>query len=353
MSLLWMEYEDEFQNLAETSFACEKAAKPEYFSRLDKRAHKIVYRDTRYNIDFLYTAFVLDDEKIMGDYARWLLRLMHPILKYTSVTQTAEYVTEHFDSIREAIREVVPQEKQARLMELMDCAQAAVWDEAEHFGADHKKKSAYEAEISQYMQSLLEKDSRNAMYLVQEFQKKGIPLDDIFAEIIAESMRRVGELWHTAQITVDTEHYCTSVTQMAMAQLYPSLFMQERRGKTMLCACPGTELHEMGARMVADIFENNGWDTIYLGAAVPAEYLLASIRENHPDLVALSVTMPQHLLDCRDIVEQIRKEFPDVKIAVGGGAFRSTHEIWKQWPIDIYTEDARELVERANEEYAQ
>lgn len=56
MSLLWMEYEDEFQNLAETSFACEKAAKPEYFSRLDKRAHKIVYRDTRYNIDFLYTA---------------------------------------------------------------------------------------------------------------------------------------------------------------------------------------------------------------------------------------------------------------------------------------------------------
>lgn len=37
-----------------------------------QRVHKIVYRDTRYNIDFLYTAFVLDEEKIMGDYARML-----------------------------------------------------------------------------------------------------------------------------------------------------------------------------------------------------------------------------------------------------------------------------------------
>ena len=35
--------------------------------------------------------------------------------------------------------------------------------------------------------------------------------------------------------------------------------------------------------------------------------------------------------------------------AVGGGAFKSTKEIWKKWPVDIYTEDARELVLRANE----
>lgn len=59
----------------------------------------------------------------------------------------------------------------------------------------------------------------------------------------------------TAKITVDAEHYCTSVTQMAMAQMYPVLFANERKNKTLLCACPGTELYEMGARMVADLFE--------------------------------------------------------------------------------------------------
>lgn len=135
-------------------------------------------------------------------------------------------------------------------------------------------------------------------------------------------MRRVGELWRTAQITVDAEHYCTSVTQMAITQMYPLLFSSERRNRTLLCACPGTELHEMGARMVADIFENDGWDSIYLGAAVPEDAML----------------------------EAIRREFPESRIAVGGKAFQSTHQIWKQWPIDFYVEDARELLQNVNTE---
>lgn len=78
----------------------------------------------------------------------------------------------------------------------------------------------------------------------QSFAERGIPLSDVYVELLAESMRRIGELWHTGQITVDTEHYCTSVTQMAMAQLYPMLFEKEQKNKTLLCACPGTELHE-------------------------------------------------------------------------------------------------------------
>ena len=37
-----------------------------------------------------------------------------------------------------------------------------------------------------------------------------------------------------------------------------------------------------------------------------------------------------------------------MKIAVGGKAFKSTHNIWKQWPVDVYTNDARELPAYAN-----
>lgn len=54
--------------------------------------------------------------------------------------------------------------------------------------------------------------------MIQQFISQGIPINDICVEILAESMRQIGEMWHTAKITVDTEHYCTSVTQMAMPQ---------------------------------------------------------------------------------------------------------------------------------------
>ena len=63
--------------------------------------------------------------------------------------------------------------------------------------------------------------------------------------------------------------------------MYPLLFSQERKDRTILCACPGTELHEMGSRMVADLFENNGWDSIYLGAAVPEDALLVGMILGH------------------------------------------------------------------------
>lgn len=350
MSLLWMEYENEFEHLVEASYERESHAKEEYFRSISERARKIIYRDTRYNIDYLYTAFVLGEEKVMNNYAIWLYELMVGIHKsWATPEQMREYVIFHLDAIKQTIPEVVSAEKQEKLQALISGAQQCIREYVRDESPRIKKDSLYEAEIEEYMGCLFKRDSRHAIQLVRQFKENGIPLDDIYVEILSESMRRVGEMWHTAEITVDTEHYCTSVTQTAMAQMYDSLFDVELTDKKILCVCPGMELHEMGARIVADLFENHGWDSIFLGAAVPVDYILESVRENQPDLVTLSVSMPQHLMDCEKAIRTIREEFPQIKIAVGGKAFESTNEIWKKWPVDIYSKDARELLTRANE----
>lgn len=347
MSLLWMEYEAEFEHLAEASYAMERHDKEAYFKSLSERARKIIYRDTRYNIDYLYTAYVLGDKKIMTTYAVWLYELMAGVLKgrFTK-EQTREYVISHLEAVKKAIPDAVSREKQQKLQRFIEEAQQSI---REYVPAEEKKESRYEKEVEEYLDCLLQKNSRRAIGLVRRYAEQGINLDDIYVEILSESMRRVGELWHAAEITVDTEHFCTSVTQMAMAQMYDRLFDGERKSRRVLSVCPGTELHEMGARMVSDLFENHGWDTIFLGAAVPVDSILDSVRENHPDLVTLSVSMPQHLMECERVVRAIRNQFPEIKIAVGGKAFESTDDIWKKWPVDIYSKDARELLARANE----
>lgn len=347
MSLLWMEYEAEFEHLVEASYARESHDKEEYFRSLSERTRKIIYRDTRYNIDYLYTAYVLNDEKIMNTYAVWLYELMAGIHKNRFTREeTKEYVIFHLDAIRRTIPEVVSPEKQQKLEHLISDAQQCIREYAPK--EERKKESRFEPEIETYMGFLLKKDTKSAVAFIRDLADQGMELDDIYVEILSESMKRVGELWHTAEITVDTEHYCTSVTQMAMAQMYDKLFDGERKNKTILSVCPGMELHEMGARMVADLFENHGWDSIFLGAAVPVDYILESVRENHPDLVTLSVSMPQHLMDCETAVREIKNEFPDIKIAVGGKAFESTDHIWEKWPVDIFSRDARELLAKAD-----
>ena len=357
MSLLWMEYEKEFQDLTDSAFLHEQKENADYFAGLNKRVHKIIYRDTRYNVDFLYTSYVLGEDKIIEDYAAWLYQLLASIFKNRTSSETKDYVIAHFDKIKKGILDTIEQEKQVELLRLLELAVESVKKETLSKGEEELEKTAgashYEDEIHQYLDSLFQKNTRNSLYLIQQFINQGIPLNDIYVEILSESMRRIGEMWHTARITVDTEHYCTSVTQMAMTQMYPMLFSRKRKNKTILCACPGMELHEMGARMVADLFENEGWDSIYLGAAVPEDALLDAIRTNAPDLVALSVTMPQYLITCKEVVDVIRAEFPDLRIAVGGKAFNSTHQIWKKWPVDIYTNDARELLHYAEQEFCE
>lgn len=126
MSLLWMEHEPEFLHLVDTAFDHCQKEQAAYFDALPKHVQRIIYRDTRYNIDFLYTAYVLNDDKIMKDYASWLLRLMKSVLKDNLPEKTEDYVFRHFEHIRQAISEVIPAEKQAALFALIDCAQAGI-----------------------------------------------------------------------------------------------------------------------------------------------------------------------------------------------------------------------------------
>jgi methanogenic corrinoid protein MtbC1 len=98
-------------------------------------------------------------------------------------------------------------------------------------------------------------------------------------------MYQVGELWQRNKITVAQEHYCTAATQMIMAQLYPVLFDRPQNGKRVVVSCVGNELHEMGARMLSDLFTYEGWDSIFLGAAVPKESLLQTLQSEQPCIV--------------------------------------------------------------------
>ena len=347
MSLMMMDQEPEFLNLTNEIFTRQLENNQGLSASLDGWARKKMYQDVRYNVDFLYTALYLEDEGIFSRYARWLYQLLCPLMEYFTRERVCAIMVEHYELIRSCLENAVAKETRPKLHRLLDAAIQATREECAHGRPGRPEKGRYEQEIGQYLDSLLRSDTKGAMALVAEYINAGLPLGDICVDIIAEAMRRVGDLWHGHRISVDMEHYCTSVTQMALSQLYPLIFGQKRRGKRVLVACVGSELHEIGARMVADLFEVHGWDSIYLGAAVPVEAIKLAVGEHRPDLVALSVTMPQHLPHCREAVKQLREQDPGIKIAVGGNAFSGT-EIWAGWDV-VYTADARKLVQWAED----
>jgi MerR family transcriptional regulator, light-induced transcriptional regulator len=195
-----------------------------------------------------------------------------------------------------------------------------------------------------YLNYLLDTKTNAAIQYIKTVRESGIDIADIYVDILQPVMIEIGEMWHRREITIDQEHYMTSTTQVVIAQFYQEIFSQERNKKKILTAAIGGELHEMGIRMVSDLFEYHGWDSIYLGGGTPKKAIMDAIFRHQPDLAAFSVTMPQHLLECKEIVEELKEVYPKIKIAVGGRAFQMTDRIWEKWPVDIYLKDAKALI---------
>lgn len=123
------------------TFARESHEKEEYFRSISERARKIIYRDTRYNIDYLYTAYVLGEEKVMNTYAVWLYELMVGIHKERFTReQTREYVIFHLETIKKTISDVVSSEKHQKLQQLISDAQQCIreYEPAEEGKKDYK-----------------------------------------------------------------------------------------------------------------------------------------------------------------------------------------------------------------------
>lgn len=348
MGLLLTDQTPEFGRLIDEIYTRQLEEDREVSKKLDARARQKMYQDVKYNVDFLYTSMCLEDDSIFTKYAIWVYQLLSHLMTYCTREELRDSMIVHYELMRTVIEHTISEEKKPKLHRMLDCAIKATKEECADNSEGRADSGVYAQEIKQYMDCLLHADSKGAMRLAAGYVKDGIPLSDLCVDIIAEAMRQVGDLWHRHIISVDMEHYCTSITQMALSQFYPLIFSQERKGKSIVVACVGSELHEMGARMVADLFEYDGWDSIYLGAAVPVEALETAVSEHGTCMAALSVTMPQHLPLCREAVRRLRHRYPDMKIAVGGNAFADT-EIWKDWGADICTKDARELVQWADE----
>jgi len=201
---------------------------------------------------------------------------------------------------------------------------------------------------ARYLERLLAYDRDGAVALVGAALEEGTSLPELYLEVIQRVQHEIGRLWQLNRITVAQEHYCTAVSQLVLAQLYPRM-MHGTGGPRMVSTCASEELHELGPRMIADFLEMDGWDTTYLGASAPADGVLHVLRERRASLLAISVTMSSHLHDMLFLIERVRAA-PDlrhIKILVGGRPFPAGSTLWRRLGADGCAHDAQDAVRQA------
>jgi len=291
--------------------------------------------DTENHLRSLSEAIRGGSEQLFVDYIEWARTFL------SSRHVSHQLLTEQLALLQRFLRDDLPED-----ISTIDTFMRAALDRLAAPEAELATEIEPETLAERYLERLLAYDRNGALSLIHGAFVSGTSIRELYIDIVQRVQREIGRLWQLNQLSVAQEHYCTAVSQLALAQLYPYLMHAPGLGPRMVTACVAGELHEMGARMVADFFEMDGWDTTYVGANTPDGDLVQVLRARCAPLLAISATLNLHISAVRELIHTVRSapDLDHVKILVGGRPFCVAGRLWQRLGADGCANDADEAV---------
>ena len=203
----------------------------------------------------------------------------------------------------------------------------------------HKNKSSQgEYSYADYFKSILYGDINELLIICSSFLEKGMSYIQFYNNIIQRSLIEIGVLWEKGEIDIWQEHFASENSIKLLEILFPRSMQNNKEGKTIIGITAGAEMHNIGLRMVCNIFQLSGWNTIYLGGHLPTHNILNSIKENRPKALALSVTQAHHIESAQNLISAVKQTYKNnsPSIIIGGAAFKNIHKVAKVMGVDYY-----------------
>ena len=195
-----------------------------------------------------------------------------------------------------------------------------------------------------YLDALVVGDVAGARRVLDAALEAGADVRDLYLDVVQPALYEVGAGWSRAELTVAHEHLAAAAARIHMTLLAERLGPATQRRGSVLVACPGEEMHELGARMVADFVAADGWDVLFLGALSPAPDLAELVAERSIDVVALSAALEERIPEVAAACAALRALDPEPLVVVGGLAFGGSPERALATGAAAYARDAREAV---------
>lgn len=157
-----------------------------------------------------------------------------------------------------------------------------------------------------------------------------IDIPMLYEDVLTPLMHDVGVGWQRGLMRVWEEHLASSAVRTIVDALYPRVLELKLAaapvGKKVLLACPPREAHDLGLRMLSDLFDMAGWETYLLGPDVPTEEIADAAVELEVDLVVLTSATHFHRIRIRDVIDRLYARSPAVRVVVAGAAFAQDTE---------------------------
>jgi methanogenic corrinoid protein MtbC1 len=328
--------------LAEAIVELQYTRQPEIWKPYGSPGRSKSVRDAGYHLDYLAEAVEADAPELFTAYLEWVKVL------FSGLHFPGSVLASTLDCTRVVLGERLPEEIREQTLKMLAAGMHSLEEMPVTIPSFIGSNLPQHELARDYIEALLSGQRKSASRMVVQSVEQGTPVKDIYLQVFLPAQYEIGRLWQVNQISVAQEHYCTAATQMIMSQLYPRIFETEKKGgRRLVATCVGGELHEIGARMVADFFEMDGWDTYFLGANMPTESILRMAAQQHANLLAISATMTYHVEEVRELIRETRRSGLKLQILVGGYPFNRAPDLWKKVGADGYAADAQKAIQVA------
>jgi methanogenic corrinoid protein MtbC1 len=211
---------------------------------------------------------------------------------------------------------------------------------------------AKEAVLERYLDTLLMGDRKACRTVIEESLQTGTPANSVYSDIIWPIMVEIEHLVRSDRITSTQEHLATRINRTIVDQLQNKLPRKPRKNKKIVISCAHAELQELGAQIMADLFESDGWEVKFLGGGLTNDDILTFIHENAPDILLIYGGTPKQAPDIRQLIDTIKgiNAWPDMRIMVSGGLFNRAEGLWQEIGADLFAATALEAIQIASKD---
>jgi corrinoid protein of di/trimethylamine methyltransferase len=207
-----------------------------------------------------------------------------------------------------------------------------------------------EQDLEELRGALITANRDVAVAAVQRLVDAGVDPTVILESGMAQAMFTLGEMWKRGEVFLPEVVASAEVFKRCNAIVEPVLLASrtdaEAQQLVVLATVKG-DLHDLGKNMVGAMLRTSGFEVLDLGKDVPADKIIATVRELSPTIDGLSALLTTTVPYQETVIRALTREGlrDQVKVMVGGAPV--TPEWAEKIGADGYANNAPEAVDVA------
>jgi len=155
-------------------------------------------------------------------------------------------------------------------------------------------------------------------------QKILLPKFEFISKILIPLLVEIGDKWADGKIRISQEHFATAIIRDELGSLIET--HDNANLPSVVCCTPKGQQHDLIALAIAAVLSMNGLQTIFLGANVPAEEIIATAMKTKAKAVVISIIYPTEDPLLTDELYKLDKYLRATRIFIGGAAALSYYK---------------------------